>query len=271
MWPFKRNISTANTWQIKFITYNDCSFWHFISTYDLFHGSVLFILLYPMMFLEWINFIPRSNHLPNKFICPFGCSTGSFWSKNTLLDPFEVSTPKPVTNEDCSEWNSLMSISPTSHSLQVDKSGITDTAQEASCLKVAWDFGFAKGQKAEQHKEPSLIHERETLSGALLHCRTPGLCSLHQLHQQPLIKNVFEVHKVIDWLSLEGRSSSPDLYSEQSPKKTVSQGCVQSGFAHLQRVLPWGTFSLMFNNRRIGTLPILYPICWYYNLYQQIG
>lgn len=140
---------------------------------------------YSMMFLEWINFIPRSNHLPNKFICPFGCST-------------EVSTPMPITNEDCSEWNSLMSIRPTCHSLQADKSGITDTSQELSCLKVAWDFGFAKGQKAKQHKEPSLIHERETLSGAFIPRRGPGLCSLHVLHQLPLIKNV-QSHRLVEF------------------------------------------------------------------------
>lgn len=63
---------------------------------------------------------------------------------------------------------------------QVDKSGITASSQEVSCLKAAWDFGFAKGQKAKELKQPSLIHKRETLFRALFPYRGPGPCSLHQ-------------------------------------------------------------------------------------------
>lgn len=82
---------------------------------------------------------------------------------------------------------------PTSHSLQgwqADKSGITATSQEVSGLKVAWDFGFAKGQKAQQHKALSLIHERETLSRAFFPYRGLGLCSLHQLPQEDPIHSL---------------------------------------------------------------------------------
>lgn len=65
---------------------------------------------------------------------------------------------------------------PTSHSLQgwqVDKSGITATSQEVNCLKVAWNFGFVKGQKTKQCKEPSLMHDRESLSRTFLPYRGP--------------------------------------------------------------------------------------------------
>lgn len=131
IWPFKRNISTANTWKIKCITENDLIFWHFISISDLFYGTVLPILLYPMMLLEWINFMLRSNHLPNKFIYPFGSKHIQASHKWRFL------------------WVELTYVQrPISHSLQgwqVDKSGITDRGKLSEGCMGLW---FCKRTKS---------------------------------------------------------------------------------------------------------------------------